>query len=161
MVVRIPNSERFWSKVNKTNRCWLWLGGRDKDGYGKFQVTLPRPKGAKQTPQKHVRAHRYAFELIRKREAKGYLLHECDEKLCVRVDEKHVREGDQRRNVRDGLRRGRSRRCTTPEIVRRIRKEVSRGPGVMARMSVAAKKYNLSVTAVQWIVYGVTWKWVQ
>jgi len=28
-------------------------------------------------------------------------------------------------------------------------------------MKIAAKKYKLSATAVQWIVYGVTWKWVK
>lgn len=31
----------------------------------------------------------------------------------------------------------------------------------MRRMKVAAKKYKLSTTAVQWIVYGVSWKWVK
>ncbi len=28
--------QRFWSKVNKTETCWLWDGGRDKYGYGSF-----------------------------------------------------------------------------------------------------------------------------
>lgn len=161
MTVRTPNDERFWSKVKKTRGCWLWLGALDKDGYGKFQLTLRRLAGAKKTPQKHVRAHRYAFELITGRAPRGYLLHECDVKMCVRVGAKHVMEGSQRRNVRDGLRRGRGRRCTTPEIVRRIRREVRRGPGVMKRMEAAAKKYKLSATAVQWIVYRVSWKWVR
>ena len=153
--IRIPNDERFWSKVKKTRQCWLWLGAQDKDGYGKFQVTLARPSGAKQTPQRHVRAHRYSFELVTGRTPKQ-LLHECDVKECV-----HVHEGTQRKNVRDGLRRGRSRRCTTPEIVRRIRREVPKGAGVMRRIKVAALKYKMSATAVQWIVYGVTWKWVK
>ncbi len=159
--VRVPNDDRFWAKVKKTRTCWLWRGGLDKDGYGKFQVTLRRPDGAKHTPQKHVRAHRYAFELVNGRAPQGNLLHECDVKTCVRVHAKHVREGSQSRNVRDGLRRGRSRRCTTPQIVRRIRMEVRKGPGVLARMRVAAKKYGLSATTVQQIVYGITWRWVR
>jgi hypothetical protein len=160
MVVHLPNEERFWSKVRKTNACWLWTGGLDKDGYGKFQITLTKPHGAKHTPQRHVRAHRYAFKLVQGREPSGNLLHECDVKACVRVDDRHAHEGGQRRNVRDALRRRRSRRCTTPQVVRDIRREVTIGRGVMKRIRLAAKRYGLSEISVQWIVYRVTWKWV-
>jgi len=33
-----PNEFRFWRKVDKRggDECWLWLGWRDKDGYGRF-----------------------------------------------------------------------------------------------------------------------------
>ena len=27
-------AERFWSKVEKTDTCWLWTGHRDRHGYG-------------------------------------------------------------------------------------------------------------------------------
>lgn len=30
-------SERFWSKVEKTDYCWIWIAGKDKDGYGRFR----------------------------------------------------------------------------------------------------------------------------
>jgi hypothetical protein len=26
--------ERFWSRVDKTGDCWVWLGAKSKDGYG-------------------------------------------------------------------------------------------------------------------------------
>lgn len=29
-------SERFWSKVDKTESCWLWRGGINENGYGRF-----------------------------------------------------------------------------------------------------------------------------
>lgn len=156
-----PNPKRFWSRVNKTETCWIWLGGVDKDGYGKFQITLPRKSGITKTPQKHVRAHRYAFELKTGRRPRGGLLHECDVKRCVRVGSKHVHEGTQRRNIRDSLRRGRSPRCVTPDVVRAIRREVKLGRGSMKRMEVAAKKYGVSRITVQWIVYYVTWRWIR
>lgn len=56
-------AERFWSKVRRGSptTCWPWTGGKDKDGYGKFAVTLPRVNG--KNPQKHVRAHRLAYLL--------------------------------------------------------------------------------------------------
>jgi len=30
------NAERFWSLVEKTEYCWLWLGPLDRFGYGLF-----------------------------------------------------------------------------------------------------------------------------
>jgi hypothetical protein len=37
-------AERFWSKIVVLGKdeCWLWTGGKDKDGYGKFAITAPR-----------------------------------------------------------------------------------------------------------------------
>lgn len=31
--------ERFWSKVEKTEGCWLWTAGRIPEGYGQFALT--------------------------------------------------------------------------------------------------------------------------
>ena len=28
--------ERFWAKVRKTDTCWLWIAGVDKNGYGRM-----------------------------------------------------------------------------------------------------------------------------
>ena len=44
--------ECFWSRVNKTETCWLWTGLLDDDGYGRFQTG-------------HFKlAHRFAYELL-------------------------------------------------------------------------------------------------
>lgn len=32
-----PVEERFWSKVDKTETCWLWTGSRDAAGYGRVR----------------------------------------------------------------------------------------------------------------------------
>lgn len=42
----------FWANVQKTDRCWLWIGGTDKGGYGKLM-----------TAGRHRRAHQVAWEL--------------------------------------------------------------------------------------------------
>jgi len=34
---RIPLADRFWSKVIKTDSCWLWAAGINNNGYGRFQ----------------------------------------------------------------------------------------------------------------------------
>lgn len=30
--------ERFFKKVIKTPTCWIWIGGKDSGGYGKFNL---------------------------------------------------------------------------------------------------------------------------
>jgi hypothetical protein len=71
---RPPLDDRFWSKVRKTETCWLWTGGTSGNGYGKFAVR-----------RVSFRAHRLAWE-----EANGpipdglQLDHLCRVKLCVR-----------------------------------------------------------------------------
>lgn len=97
---------RFWSKVSAggPDECWPWTAGTDKDGYGKFAVTLP-PLGGR-SPQKHVRAHRLAFLLVHG-VAFGLVLHSCDNPPCCNPG--HLRDGTQSQNVRDSVERGRFR----------------------------------------------------
>jgi len=46
--------ERFWSKVEKTDSCWLWIAARDrKAGYGTIGYQ-----------GKVVKAHRLAYEML-------------------------------------------------------------------------------------------------
>jgi hypothetical protein len=47
--------ERFWSKVRKTETCWLWMATRNNQGYGEFWVAAAGKK---------VLAHRFAYELL-------------------------------------------------------------------------------------------------
>ncbi len=46
-------TERFWSKVQFTDTCWLWTGAtRGSRGYGDFALDTKH----------NVRAHRWAYE---------------------------------------------------------------------------------------------------
>ena len=45
--------ERFWSKVEKSDGCWLWTAATDTKGYGNFSVCGHATK-----------AHRVAYELV-------------------------------------------------------------------------------------------------
>lgn len=56
-MLRSPE-DRFWSYVDKSagsDGCWLWLGYRTRDGYGKFN--------ANDGTYRNVKAHRYAYEI--------------------------------------------------------------------------------------------------
>lgn len=96
---------RFWAKVQKTDGCWLWIAGKDKDGYGKFAITLPPGGGAKQL---HVRAHRVSLALAHGSAPSGDLvtIHSCDTPACVRPE--HLSLGTQADNRADCGRKGRN-----------------------------------------------------
>lgn len=84
-------SQRFWSKVNKTNTCWLWTAYKFPTGYGRFGLTH----------NIGVRAHRWAYE-----EANGpipagmELDHLCRTPACVRPT--HLEAVTHRVNVMRG-----------------------------------------------------------
>ncbi len=87
--------ERFWSKVERTDWCWLWSGGLDSDGYGRIKV-----EGFT------LHAHRVAFELLNgPRPSVVQVLHRCDNRRCVRPD--HLFEGDHVANMKDAVAKGR------------------------------------------------------
>jgi len=65
--------QRFWSKVQKLDYCWIWVGGVDKDRYGRFCVN-----GG------YIRAHRFSFELSKNRIPEGFQIdHLCRNPSCV------------------------------------------------------------------------------
>jgi hypothetical protein len=65
--------QRFWTKVDKTHSCWLWLGSKGTNGYGQF---------AKDGVMK--RAHRVAWELLIGPITPGRVLdHRCHVRHCV------------------------------------------------------------------------------
>ena len=81
--------------------CWLWLGNRDENGYGRLRVN-----------GRAIRAHRHALEQALGRSlAPGmHSCHHCDNPPCV--NPAHLYEGTQLDNVHDAIERGRARRMT-------------------------------------------------
>lgn len=92
----------FLRRVNKTKTCWIWVGGRDSDGYG-----IVRDNG------KSRRAHRVAFELFKGVITKPLVCHTCDNPWCVRPA--HLFVGTHSDNQLDMGRKGRHRLQTHPE----------------------------------------------
>jgi hypothetical protein len=89
--------ERFWSKVQKTETCWLWMGARHPHGgYGQFVGP----------PIKELRAHRYSWVLAYGPIPDGLLVcHRCDNPPCVRPD--HLFLGTHLDNALDMMAKGR------------------------------------------------------
>jgi len=88
--------ERFFSKIEKTDTCWIWNSVRLTGNYGYFKYL-----------GKYVRAHRMSYIL-----ANGHIpdnllvLHTCDNPPCVNPE--HLYLGTQKDNIKDKFDRGRN-----------------------------------------------------
>lgn len=97
--------ERFWSKVDKSGSCWIWMGLIDENGYGRFMTRDASGKRHRSL------AHRVSFALLTGIDPAGRVLrHSCDTPLCVNPH--HLLLGTQADNMADMVRRGRQARGT-------------------------------------------------
>jgi len=87
--IPIPKPQLFWSKVDKTNSCWNWLGYLDK-GYGQC-----RRNG------KTYLAHRLSYQNIKGPIPPNLVLdHLCRNPSCVNPD--HLEAVTQDTNMKRG-----------------------------------------------------------
>lgn len=88
-----PTAEgRFWEKVQKTDKCWIWIAAIGKEGYGRFAVTR----------EKIRLAHRFSYELAKGPVPVGLDLdHLCRVKRCVNPE--HLEAVTRTENARRGL----------------------------------------------------------
>lgn len=148
-----PIEARFWSKVEKTEGCWLWTsnraGGRNGGRYGQFGITV---NGV----QKMRGAHVVSYELAYGPVPDGLeVMHECHNSLCVRPD--HLKAGTRRENVRASADAGHyhvarpKRQKLTPGHVAELRSLAASGaPGVWL-----AERFGISETYVSFLVRGL------
>ncbi|OZE28462.1 hypothetical protein CH278_23880 [Rhodococcus sp. 05-2254-5] len=93
---------RFWTKVVKTPTCWWWRSAVSfPDSYGRFTFTDG------DTPRT-LSAHRFALLLEYGDLDDGIVgEHDCDETLCVRVADGHLKRGTQSANLAHAVAVGR------------------------------------------------------
>lgn len=82
---------RLWSYVKVENGCWVFQGGRDRAGYGKFGSG---------------RAHRASYKIFKGDVPDNLLVcHTCDNPPCVNPD--HLWLGTNSDNQKDSIKKGR------------------------------------------------------
>ena len=141
---RKMNLEDFMARVNKTGNCWIFLGGKDKDGYGQIMVN-----------RKNIRAHRYSYsQFVGEISEDKIVLHRCDNTSCVNPE--HLTLGTHKENAQDRVNKGRNRnqnginnnmsKLTDKEII-----EILKDKGSQKTI---AKKYGISQQYVSDIKNG-------
>lgn len=93
-----PTSEQvFWTRIIKTENCWVWQGDKNYQGYGRISV------GGHHT---RMFAHRFSYQLHYGTIPLGLcVLHHCDNPPCVKPD--HLFLGTQIDNNLDAYKKGR------------------------------------------------------
>jgi hypothetical protein len=92
-----PIAERFWLRVEKTDGCWFWTGGKNRRGYGR--ISRSRAEGP-------ILASRQALVLAGCPDPGPFCaLHHCDTPACV--NPAHLFVGTKGDNIRDMYAKGR------------------------------------------------------
>jgi hypothetical protein len=143
--------ERFTKGFIKTDSCWVWKLGKDKNGYGMFKGMIGSTT--------FTRAHRYSYALHTGDLLVGMqALHSCDNPSCVNPD--HLSSGTNADNMRDKVQKGRQRipegekngkAILTEQQARRILKD----PRPYTEI---AAEYNVASSTIGSLKQRVSWK---
>jgi len=151
--IRKTLEEKFLSRVQKTDTCWLWVGHKNAYGYGTLHLTS----------KLRVMAHRLSYTLfIGPFDEALDILHSCDNPACVNPS--HLRPGTHDENMKDMVVRARSLRGEAHNIsklkeddIRQIRllskDKKMRSPQI-------AKIFNVTEANIRHIIGRKTWKHV-
>lgn len=150
----ITEEMRFWEKVDKTARCWIWTSTKNKNGYGVFS------RGGR-AGRMHL-APRVAWEFVNGPIPEGLeIRHKCDNPPCVRID--HLELGTHRENISDAVSRDRQAKGTsfpqaslTEETVKEIRYMYFHG----ALQRILSLEYGVSRGSISRVVRYQGWKHV-
>jgi hypothetical protein len=132
--------QRFWSKVDRSGTCWVWLGSLTGSGYGQFSLNCQA-----------VLAHKFSYLLAHgpsKQFWKMEVCHTCDNPSCVRP--KHLVLGTHAYNLHDASQKGRFARILTWDDVRTMRAAA----GVLQQDWTGRWRYSVSIRSLAH-TYGV------
>ena len=146
---------RFWSKVDKSGQCWLWIAHRNAMGYGQLRVS-----------GRAVLAHRFSWFLAHGAEAGDLcVLHRCDTPACVNPS--HLFLGTRTDNAIDKVRKGRQSRTgqvgSKNPVAKLTEADVATMRGLHARGHSGgsiARRFGISKTTACRVIRGDRWRHV-
>lgn len=151
---------RFLHYTDRSGNCWLWKGGCSKRGRPMMRIT----SGV--GGQEYV--HRWSYKRFVGPIPDGlYVLHKCDNPLCVRPS--HLFTGTQDDNMKDMVGKGRQnkpkgtkngRAVLTEEDVRFIRRMYKPRDRVYGEKAFA-KRYGVSTMTIHQVTSRKMWTHVE
>lgn len=146
---------RFWSKVKKTDACWLWEASTTTRGYGQI---------SRDSDGNMIKAHRASYIMAYGEISEGLqVCHSCDIPTCVRPD--HLFLGTCADNLKD---RNNKNRQAKGEVlgssklkekdINTIRETYSLGSKTMQEI---ALDYGVCNATVWNVINNKTWKHVR
>ena len=144
-----PNRiELFWSRVLKTETCWIFKGNKDKDGYGVFWFE-----------NKAMRAHRFAYLISKGDPGKKLVCHSCDRPECVNPD--HLWCGTAKDNFYDCISKGRApkTRSRGPHL-RLTSEQVIKIMSMPENVADISRQLKIPYGTVYDVVNGISWKYI-
>lgn len=153
--VRYPQAaeERFWAKVDRSGRCWLWRGGTNRKGYGVFVAT----------GKKGTLAHRFAWGLSNGPIPDGLkVLHNCpdgDNPACC--NPAHLWLGTEAENSKDMVEKGRScrgERHPAAKLTEAQVLEIRRLHSKKTPLAALAALFDTNQKHIESIVYLKAWR---
>lgn len=154
---RASLEERFYIRVKKSKKCWIWNGYKNAAGYG--VLFFGHINGVKKT----WLAHRISYFLFNGKFSEELnVCHHCDIPACV--NPKHLFLGTDQDNCDDMYKKNRQNppkgernrhAKLTVKQVKEIRKSYQGKFGEMAKLS---RKYKVSVNQISWIIKKKVWR---
>ena len=143
--------KRFWSKVRKTDSCWVWQAAKSKAGYGYFRVG-----------DKMQLAHRFVMGLPGAGVSPEICVcHHCDNPSCVRPD--HLFLGTHADNVQDKIAKGRGQKGSAMGKAKLSESDIPRIRDMLrcgAEQKVIALWFYVCRETVSQIKRGIIWRHV-
>lgn len=144
----------FWRSVHKTDGCWLWQGGLNCSGYGRFCIAGKRQKVHRLS---YIQAHGPIPDGL-------FVCHRCDVRSCVNPD--HLFLGTNADNMADKMKKGRQKSGVTlgsknhlsslnEQQVLEIRRLYQAGGVTQCEL---ARQFNTDQTNVSKIIQRITWQ---
>ena len=128
--IKLNINDRFWSKVEKSDGCWNWVGSKSC-GYGSLSIN-----------GRAIKAHRWSFTQAFGAIPDGlFVCHKCDNPACVRPD--HLFLGTNKDNLIDCAKKGRNAMQKHPE------RSALHDPNIRAKLDKGEGNYAAKLTEGQ------------